>query len=385
MGPVLALDAWERMAVAVCRGLGRHGIEVGVAGHDPSTDYAAHSRHVARYHRVPDRTAAAAPYEEALHGIVEKHGYVAIVSCHDATLARLASIDLPAPTLSVLDTAWHTVQDKAALGELCERIGVAYPTTERIENVDDLPGIFERLGAPVFVKSAQSAVAFSDLVPFQRGAVFAETVVQAQDAAARLLENRLPVIAQARIAHAGKLNAVVLRHDGRSELRYAHRVLIEHPRSGGIGITLETIDPSRGDGAEAIGILEAICEQVGFEGIVQAEFYRGHDGKLYVVDVNPRLWGSIWFAERMGLRVVERCIRAALGLTRLEKFSYPVGRRFHVLNSEIRWVQAHPDRRKAAIELVRATRPWDIFEYVDPTDPKPNLKWTTHKLGEIRG
>ena len=385
IGPVLVVDAWERMALAACRALGRAGVEVGIGGHEPASDYVAASRYARRYHRLPDPSGPAAPYEAALRDVIRGHGYVAVVSCHDATLARLASIDLGAATISRLNEAWHLVQDKVALADICARLGLAYPLTERIDAKSDVARALARLGAPVFVKSAQSALARPEHVPFQRGAIRAATAEEASHMIERLVDEGLPVIAQAGVEHVEKVNAVLLLHDGHCQLRYAHRVLREHPRAGGMGITLQTISAERGIGGEAAAALEAICLDVGLDGLVQAEFYRGTDGRLYVLDVNPRLWGSTWFAERLGLRVVERSLRAALGLEPLGPIRYPLGRRFHVPNTELKWVLAGESRWRAALSLLADTRPWDVFEYVDRTDPRPNLRWVIHKLRRVSG
>lgn len=374
-GPVLVLDGWERMAVGACRALGRRGVSVGAAGLDRESEFTASSRYVRWFDRLPDPAGPADPYERTLTELVARRGYAAIVSCHDATLARLASIRLPAPTLARLDGAWHAVQDKVDLAAVAADVGVGYPATQPVDTPADAAAALERLGAPVYIKSRQSAVARPDGVGFQRGAVRATTAREAESAAAKLEEQRLPVIAQAPVGGVTKYSAILLRRDGRTELRYAMRFEREYPRTGGIGVTLDSIDASTGDGAEVTGVLERICAHVGYEGIIQAELYRDAKGALNVIDVNPRLWGSVWFAERLGLRPVERAIRAALGLPALPPPRYEAGRRFHTVSGELRWIRKDPNPPAAAARLVASLRPADRVEWVDLSDPLPTARY----------
>src|SRR5687767_1202292 len=101
-GPVLVLDGHERMSLGAVRALGRQGFDVGVAGHRGKRDIAGRSRYARRYDPLPDPAGPAEPFESGLRRLVAEQGYVAIVPSHDVTLARLASIDLPAPTPSRL-------------------------------------------------------------------------------------------------------------------------------------------------------------------------------------------------------------------------------------------------------------------------------------------
>lgn len=364
------------MALAVCRALGRAGHRVAVGGTGPRGDIAARSRYVRSYHRLPDPWGAAAPFEAALRELVAREGFTAVVSVHDATLARLASIDRPVPGLAVQDEGWTLVQDKIRLGEVCERVGVPYPRAVPVPDRAALGPVLEELGLPVFVKSGFSAVATADRVAFGRGAVFARTRQEAEQAFDRLRGEGLPVIAQRRVEHTEKLNAVVLRRDGASEVRYAHRVLREHPRAGGTGISLQSIDVSGGGGAEAVDVLERVCDAVGYHGVVQCEVYRSKaDGRLHLIDVNPRLWGSTWFAEQQGLQVVERSLRAALGLPQLPAPVPQPGRRFHLLSSELRWLLHEPSRLAGVRDLAATTRPGDVFDWFDARDPVPTVRY----------
>ena len=168
-----------------------------------------------------------------------------------------------------------------------------------------------------------------------------------------------------------KLNVVLIRRDGRSELRYAHEALRESPPEGGLGVTLRTVSADDPDVLPAVESLERICDAAGYEGIVQAELYV-EPGRAWLIDVNPRLWGSTWFAERLGLRVTERAVAVALGRTAAGP-RLSGGPDVDHVSGELRWASLHRRVAPRLLELARTTRPWDVFEYADLSDPMPPL------------
>ena len=381
---VLVLDGWEPMALGACRGAGHMGHTVGAAGTDRRRNIVARSRYVSRHDTLPDPWGPAAPYEAALRELVEREGYDALISVHDQTLARLASIDLPVPTTARLDDAWAILQDKLALAEVAERAGVVYPRTEPAGTPEELDSALERLGLPVFVKSSVSALALPDRVEFERGC-------EAYAHPRGHLRGRRAALGQAAGDHPEgdrsreKLGVVVLRRDGRTELGYVHRVLREYPREGGIGISLESLDPDSGDGAEAIAALERVCDEVGYQGIIQAEMYRSTPTTASSSSTSIRGSGDGLVRRAPGLPVIERSLRVALDLPPLPPRRPDPGMRFHDLSAELRWLMHEPSRWAGLRELVRTTRPRDHFEWVDLTDPMPMAHYVADRIRKRLG
>ena len=132
----------------------------------------------------------------------------------------------------------------------------------------------------------------------------------------------------------------------------------------------------------AANALERVCDAAGYEGIANGEFCIDSDGTAVLIEVNPRPWASMWFAERLGQRISERCVRLALGMAALPPAERPRHRRYHDLAGEIRWASLHSRSLPRVAELAATTRPWDVFEYDDVTDPWPLVR---HALAKVFG
>jgi predicted ATP-grasp superfamily ATP-dependent carboligase len=365
--------------------LGRRAVfEVGVAGYRPgrlAVGRAAISRYTTHYDLLPDPSGRADEFGEALGRLVAKRGYDLVIATLDPTLARLATVSIAVPTFPDVGPAFHALTDKVALADLSATAHVAYPRTLAPRNDDEARRAADELGLPAVVKSSRSAEARPLLVRSVSGARVCRDLEDVVVAVRELRAGGLRPIVQSRVRSVEKINAVVMRRNGASEYRYAHRVLRETPISGGVGVALETISVDEGPGGEAADLLERVCDAAAYAGLVQAEFYRSaDDGRLYLLDVNPRLWGSAWFAERLGQRVVERGVRFALDLPPLGPRPYRVGKRFHWPAGEWLWLRERDKKIAGLIEIARSTRPWDIFEFVDGRDPAPLVHYAVSAL-----
>jgi hypothetical protein len=385
---VLVLDATARASLAACRALGRAGHEVGAAGHTP-TSLVTRSRFTARYHQIPGPSATQESFRNSVRSLIAAHGYEVLVVVDDITLARLAPVSLPVPTFPALGPGFERLTDKIGLEALCNDAGVAYPRTFVPADEDEVEDLVDRVGLPVVIKAARSAIARDDQrlgsdagVRHHEGATIVDDPAAALAAFTAFRRDGLDPILQEFVHRREKINLSIMRRGGRSEMRFTYRVLRDVPLTGGIAMAAETIRPTEGVGAEAVTALERICDAAGYDGLANGEFCRAPDGRLYLIEVNPRLWGSTWFAERLGQRVVERGVRLALGLPALPETPYPAGRRFHHLAGELRWLRLQGPRVEPLRELARTVRPWDVFDGDLLSDPRPILDYA---LSGLRG
>ena len=378
---VLVLDASARQSLAACRSLGRAGYGVGAAGYQRRA-LSGYSRYTTRYHELPTPFGDEAEFSEALERIIARFGYEALVATDDATLARLNGRPPSIPTSPTLGEPFARLTDKVSLAALAGEHDVDYPETHRVDTADEIESALHATGFPAIVKAERSAVARHDSLGWLSGAYVVRDLASARDAAAVLHGKGLRTIVQRRVRWTEKINVAIVRRDGRSELRYAHRVLREIPPEGGMGVAMVTLAADEPSAAVSLRALEEVCDGAGYEGIAQAELYLG-DGRAWLLDVNPRLWGSTWFAERLGLRVTERALRAALREDALPDAVYAAGRRFHHVPHEWGWISYQRPAWRALVQVARGTRPGDLFEYVDWTDSRTLARYAYDRAAQL--
>ena len=371
--PVLVLDAQTRQGLAACRALGRRGVEVGAASVDADA-LSRSSRHVARFHRLE-------PGLQAIPQLVREHGYAAIVACEDPTVALLAAAPPPTPTVPTLDASLDALVDKLRLAATASTAGVAYPQTIALSGVEDVRDAFDELGVPMIVKSSRSAAVVDGAPVHRSGARVVRDVDEAERAVDWIAGGGLTPVAQRRVDRDDKVDVAVVRRHGVCEVRLAYRVLRDVPLSGGLAVAVESMPDAEGHGRTALDALERLLDAAGYEGIANAEFCVSTDGTVTLIEVNTRVWASIWFAERLGLRVVERSVRHALGLSAPEP-APPVaaGRRYRNPAGEVDWILRHERRLRPLATVVRDLPRRSVLEYVDLSDPRPALTLGLDKL-----
>lgn len=367
-GPILVLDPIARHTVAAVRGLGRAGWDVVVGGYDRSADaLAARSRYVSGpYERLPDPHGSPAPFEAALREVVRRRHVQAVVVVSDSTIAQLRRLTIDVPTIPRMDAALDRILDKVDLSASCAAAGVRYPPTWLADGPP--PG---DAGWPRIVKPRRTAEVRPGRVVGRTGAFVVESAAQERAAIEALLGEDLEPIVQVRVDRTHKISVAIVRHRGRTTFRVAYRVLLEYPPRGGQAAAIVGIDPDHGIGARAIEAAERVCDAAGFEGLANVQLYGQADGSLCLIEINPRVYGTIGFPEHLGLRPMERAVLAALGEDPPPPLGYRPGRRFHRPLLVGHWLLAPREDRGTAWALPLVARPWDVVDLVSLTDPLP--------------
>jgi predicted ATP-grasp superfamily ATP-dependent carboligase len=367
---VLILGERAAVAVPAVRSLARAGFEVDVAGRRPREE-AARSRYVRRYFRLEARGDHSAAWEEEVRRLLVSHGHGVLVATTDRGVARLIDASMPVPTCPSIDRRHLVLLDKRQLADLCRLADVPYPrTTAPQDGLDDVALAASVVSAAI-VKAARPAFLQDDgSVSTLGGAVAVDDPRAAALAIASVRRRGLVPIVQERVS-GEKWQVTLLRRDGTTHRRLAFRVVREYPARRGSETMLEAVPTSRGLGRRLVESIERLVDAAGYEGVVGAEFLvRSADGAALVVDVNPRLTGSLAFAELLGMGIAEAAIRDAVGLAQRTVDVDPAGRRYHHLTREIRWLV---ERRGMPPRYLASFGRRDVWDLPRITDPLPGF------------
>jgi predicted ATP-grasp superfamily ATP-dependent carboligase len=187
---------------------------------------------------------------------------------------------------------------------------------------------------------------------------------------AYLVRNRwsspsLPILQQ-RIVGPG-FGVFATYQDGRCRRLMAHRRIREYPASGGASSCAEVVaDPALFD------LGRRILDALEWHGVAMVEFKRHDaDGRYYLMEVNPKLWGSLDLALAAGCDFPGDLLRIGRGET-LPEMSPPTEplRFCWPLSGDLRHLAERPRAWRGVL------RDWldpRVRTNIRPSDPLPNL------------
>ncbi|HHL38991.1 MAG TPA: ATP-grasp domain-containing protein, partial [Deltaproteobacteria bacterium] len=344
---------------------GEKGVFV-TAGESTRLATALFSRHAARRVVYPSPSARPGGFMEWLSGELARGGHDAVIATEYETQLLLVRnrgvlercVRLPFPGAALMER----VHDKAALMEYAASAGVDVPLTflpEGPGHVDELAG---RLDYPVVVKPRRSSGS--------RGIVYARNADELRRAW-RTVNSRhpLPMVQEyvPTVAGGARGVGVVYNFDSEPRAAFAYRRLREYPVSGGPSTLRESID-DRGLVERALFLMN----RLGWVGPAMVEFRMdARDGRPKLLEINPRLWGSLQLAVLSGVDVPWMLARLAVDGDVEPVMDYRAGVRcrwlvpgdlMHLLTNPA-WPSVLKDffRRTDGDDIISASDPWPLL------------------------
>jgi len=300
---VLVTDPSYKHALGIVRCLGRRGMDVFVASPDPGRTLAGSSRWCrGTFSTAPIDDAEA--FVEDIAGVLEKESFDVFLPV-GLTAHRLASrfrerLSRYAKVPVVDFDKFSLAADKGRTAELAREIGLHVPwtleatTKEALDSVNDYPVV-------VKAREAFDSVAYA----LDRDELDAAVVRISK----RVRKGEGPPIVQEYVPGSNGYGFFALYWEGRLVVSYMHRRLRMYPRSGGASTYAAVCrrEDLREHGKRLLDALQ-------WHGVAMVEF-KEHErnGKLYLMEVNPKYWGSLELGIAAGCEIPYYHVMQALG------------------------------------------------------------------------
>jgi predicted ATP-grasp superfamily ATP-dependent carboligase len=375
----LVLDGHSRAAVETLQALGRAGAVVDVSAETDDV-LAFRSRYARQRFRQP---AAALPetFLDWLQDLDGQNGYTLVVPATEAALIALNALPdghrLRAKAVLPPRKAIATALDKESTWQLAARLGIPVPRSALVAAETGGAAEAAPTSAPAFptvLKPVHSKVAIDGRLLTVPVAIVADA-----DARRRYLDAWLPHVAiqeQAYFAGHG-VGIELLFADGVPRWHFAHERVHEAPLTGGASTYRRSIAPPPALLADACRLLAAL----NWHGVAMVEFKRNGDGDYRLMEINPRLWGSLALSIDAGVDFPRGLLALAAGQPLAAQPDYTVGYYTRSLFDDLRWL--HENGAADPADPLLLTRPvvrsylellrpltgresWDHFDARDP-------------------
>lgn len=357
---ILVLDGDHKNALAIVRHLGRTGryiIDV-VSCYKYSISFL--SKYVTHKFLITNPDQNPEKYIDEIVSILQKGNYLTIIpvshisfrlcSLYSSRIRNHTYLTIASPEQIEVATS------KIKTYQLAEKIGVPYPETKELKNIDEIEKI--EIEFPCVIKS-----------PVETGKTLVyyannrdELVKKYRKmCASRNFDGALPFI-QKYIEGEGA-GFFAFYKKGRCLSWFMHRRIREYPVKGGPSTAAEGFYNE-----QILKHGRQILDELKWEGVAMVEFKKDNRTGIYnLMEINAKFWGSLDLALVSGVNFPQMLIDDAMGQSILHK-EYPVKRFQWILNGEFFHLVVRPWHLGAFFyDLLRSKN--DIWL----RDIKPNL------------
>lgn len=376
-------DARYRTALATIRSLGRAGVPVIAAERDdipPRDVIGFHSRWTKRQVRLPP-PAEPATWLQALASAVGagREPVVWLPAAMGTLRLAVAWQDRLPPGLRTLlppPAAFALADDKAALLRLAREHDVPTPETWRREPDESPEDLARRVRFPLVIKYRNGEAL--GLPPQHRYAIVRDPADFAARYAAMHQRQPDPVVQE--FVPGDSFGFAAVARGGTVYAAFCHRRLRQYPVSGGPSTLAVSIHEPR-----LVDLGSRLLAALDWSGVAMVEFKQDAGGEFRLMEINPRLWGSLPLAIAAGADIPLVWYRLAAGEPLEPELRWREGVRMRFLFQDLLAVR----------DLIRTgrERPAFIFRYLrelaDPSvvdgvfsrrDPRPGWAYLLRSL-----
>ncbi|HEY4678988.1 MAG TPA: ATP-grasp domain-containing protein, partial [Candidatus Angelobacter sp.] len=369
---VLVLDGHSRAALETLQSLARAGVRVDLAA-EAQDCLAMHSRYVSRKLQQPSQEHAA-DFQAWLREQDKLRNYSLIVPATETSLLSLRQLskDDPLRRKAVIagDKALEIALDKEKTWQLAHQLGVPAPggvllsTLREIGQVQQFPVVLKPTHSKVMVDGELRTLAVAVV----------KNESERQEQLRRWLQ--LTAVQQQEYVSGRGIGIEFLFNRGKKIWHFAHERVHEYPLTGGASSYRRSIDPP----AAMLRDAENLLATLNWHGVAMVEFKMNANGQYWLMEINPRLWGSLALSIDAGVDFPLGLLQIASGNEPATQPKYKVPYYTRDLRTDVDWLKCnlradHRDpllhTRSRAFSFLELLRPlsgresWDHFDWRD--------------------
>ena len=395
---ILVLDAAVKQSLAAARSLGRAGLRVALG--ETLNQYrsrpplpAFQSRYCSRGLVLPDYVKDPAGFAAAVMSFVKEHQTKVVLPAGDATCMTLGPYRQQLAALGCTlalppDSALEIALSKDRTLEIARELGIAFPQSMSIRSVEDLPAAASELGYPLVLKPTTPWTGKSATRIVPQEALDKEEAVALVEF---MFAHGAGVIAQQWVP--GRREGVTLMFaSGEVMAACGH---IEHrttPLLGGVSVMRESFIAPEDVYTPAVRLAKAM----GVDGVCEVEFRRDATGRPLLMEMNPRIPGTLDNSMQAGVDFPWLIWQWATGRPVDRIKGHRAGVRTRWLHGDIRWLRENYERVRRPDSMPRGRALWIFvlefartrhYDYLDFHDFRPavaEMRYTLSVLGKSR-
>ena len=361
----LVTDGIWRKSLAVVRALSLEGIKVAI-GERTWMAPVLFSRYVSDRYVYPSVEKNPGNFLDWLTNIVKTNRYDVLITPEEETslliaqhLAELSSY-IRIPLVRPENLAF--ARDKSKILSHVQKIGIPHPETFLIDSHDDVQRAVERLSFPLVLKPTISAGGHGIRYVFNKDAFEAHYKGMSERYKTFLMQEYIP---------GDECYGVSVIFNMKNQMRsaFVHRKLRQYPIRGGASTYAVSVKfPG------LVEIAEAVLVSIGWYGIANVEFkIDQRDNVPKLMEVNPRLWGSLQLTVASGINIPYLLYQLAMSGDIAPHFEYQTDVKFRwfVYGDFMHFLADLASRRKLDFDIFNLFEKNNCHAMWSLSDPLP--------------
>jgi predicted ATP-grasp superfamily ATP-dependent carboligase len=296
---ILLLDAETRSALACVRSLGKAGYTCYTASIKKHA-IASSSKYSKKSLLCPDIKKDLSVFIEWLENTILSSDIHTVLPMTDATIEGISKFEDRIKSITnypiINSSTLNSVQDKFSLINHARSFEINVPETVslKLKSKDDLHTlnyILEELTFPFILKPCRSAEFTNKgkIISYPKKIIHNESDYYSFLSLIDIFPAHY--LAQELIQGSG-MGIFCLYHSGKPVLNFAHKRLLEKPPEGGVSVLSCSIPIPE----DLLKKVHKLLDSYSWNGVAMTEFKLTPDGTPFLMEINPRFWGSLQLA-----------------------------------------------------------------------------------------